>query len=123
MKKRADNAAELGAKFRAADPDGAGVRRVIAAYVQHATPKQLVEMNNAAHRGAKFTTGRRKGTPNNTTPRIEAQVDKLYAKNSGLSAEEVRTLKAPKNLKSLSRSTFAERWKKAKARAANNVRK
>ena len=77
-----------------------------------AAEKAAAELRGA-HR-----SGRKDGTPNKKTARLEAVFDKLLAANPDCTVEDIHKYKIPKSVGRISRATVARHWKKAKERAA-----
>jgi hypothetical protein len=82
------------------------------------TDELLKSRDEARQRLAPLRKGRPKGAKNSDAHSVEQDFDRLYRANPDCSAEEVRQHKAPKKYRALSKSAFAEHWKKAKKRAA-----
>ncbi len=61
--------------------------------------------------------GRPRGTKNKKTLRREALFDDLYRNNPDCSSEEIRTLKGPKSVRKMGKSTVARHWTAARERA------
>ncbi|HEX3915547.1 MAG TPA: hypothetical protein VHW71_18765 [Steroidobacteraceae bacterium] len=64
-----------------------------------------------------YRGGRKPGAKGKRNQRLEQRFDALYQQNPDCSSEDVRTMKAPGNLRKMQHKTFANHWTAAKKRS------